>query len=100
MKKKERTPIENIERYNPDFNQGLSEEQVNYMREHGHTNESTNPTNKTYTQIILGNVFTFFNVLMIAVAGLLLLVVGPKVITNLMFYHSIFFYHNSLDQTI
>ena len=85
MKKKERTPIENIERYNPDFNQGLSEEQVNYMREHGHTNESTNPTNKTYTQIIIGNVFTFFNVLMIAVAGLLLLVVGPKVITNLMF---------------
>ena len=85
MKKNERTPIENIERYSPDFKQGLSEQQVNYMREHGHTNESTNPTNKTYTQIIIGNIFTFFNILMIAVAGVLLLVVGPKVITNLMF---------------
>ena len=85
MKKKKVILNENVERFNPDFNQGLNEEQVNYMRENGRTNVSSNPTNKTYTQIIIGNVFTFFNVLMIIIAGLLLLVVGPKVITNLMF---------------
>lgn len=85
MKKKDTISSIEVERFSPDFNQGLSEEQVNYMKEHGRTNVASNPTNKTYTQIIIGNIFTFFNVLMIIIAGLLLLVVGPKVITNLMF---------------
>ena len=85
MKKKKEILDENINRFNPDPEKGLSESEVNYMKERGKLNVASNPTNKTYTQIIIGNVFTFFNILMIAISILLLLVVGPKVITNLTF---------------
>ena len=76
---------EEIKRFNPSIEEGLNDESVNYMKSVGKTNTAKNPTNKSYTQIILGNIFTFFNILMIAIALLLLLIVGPKVVTNLMF---------------
>ena len=72
-------------RFNPDPSVGLDEETVNKRIENNLTNLAKNPTNKSYFRIILGNVFTFFNILMFAIAALLLLIVGPKVITNLMF---------------
>ena len=72
-------------RYNPSFEEGLSEEIVNQRKENGFVNVSKSPTNKTYFQIVIGNIFTFFNILMFAIAALLLLLVGPKVVTNLMF---------------
>ena len=74
-----------IKRFNPSIEEGLNDESVNYMKSVGEVNVAKNPTNKSYTQIILGNVFTFFNVLMIIIAALLLLIVGKKVITNLLF---------------
>ncbi len=77
--------IKDIKRVDPDFNVGLDEETVSQRIEQGLVNISSNPTNKTYLQIILGNIFTFFNILMFAIAALLLLLVGPKVVTNLMF---------------
>jgi len=76
---------EEIKRFNPSIEEGLNDESVNYMKSVGKTNTAKNPTNKSYTQIILGNIFTFFNILMIAIAVVLLLIVGKKVITNLMF---------------
>ena len=81
-KKKLRKDIAHIE---TDMNTGLNLEQVKERQETGNVNVADNPTNKSYLQIVIGNVFTFFNILMFAVAGLLLLVVGPKVITNLLF---------------
>ena len=85
MKKKAIHQKEELKRFNPSIDQGLDDESVNYMRNVGKVNIAKNPTNKSYTRIILGNVFTFFNILMFAIAGLLLLMVGPKVATNLMF---------------
>ena len=76
---------EEIKRFNPSIEEGLNDESVNYMKSVGKANVAKNPTNKSYTQIILGNIFTFFNVLMIVIAIILLLIVGPKVVTNLMF---------------
>ena len=74
-----------IKRFNPSVEQGLDDESINYMKSVGKINIAKNPTNKSYTRIIFGNIFTFFNILMFAIAGILLLVVGPKVATNLMF---------------
>ena len=76
---------EDIKRFNPSIEEGLNDESVNYMKSVGKANVAKNPTNKSYTQIILGNVFTFFNVLMIVIAVILLLIVGKKVVTNLLF---------------
>ena len=77
--------IKEAERFNPSLKQGLSEELVNKRKEEGFVNVSKNPTNKSYFQIIIGNIFTFFNILMFAVATLLIVLVGPKVLTNLLF---------------
>ena len=76
---------QDIKRYNPSIEEGLDDNAINYMKSVGKVNVAKNPTNKSYTQIILCNIFTFFNVLMIAIAAILLLIVGKKVITNLMF---------------
>ena len=77
--------VEDITRYKPSIEEGLSNEEVNKRKEKGLFNIAKSPTNKSYLQIIIGNIFTFFNILMFAVAILLLLLVGPKVVTNLMF---------------
>ena len=74
-----------IKRFNPTIKDGLDDESVNYMKSVGKVNIAKNPTNKSYLRIILDNTFTFFNILMFAIAIILLLIVGPKVITNLLF---------------
>ena len=89
--KKRSDQIKNIERFESDFQSGLDEQKVNQRKEQGLVNVSTSPTNKSYLKIILGNIFTFFNILMLVIAALLLLIVGPKVATNLMFLVIIFF---------
>ena len=73
------------ERFTPSIEEGLSNEQVSKRKEDGLLNISVSPTNKSYLQIVLGNIFTFFNILMFAIATVLLIIVGPKVVTNLMF---------------
>ena len=85
MKKNTNRKSEDIKRFNPTAESGLDSEAVIYMQSMGKVNIAKSPTNKSYTKIILGNIFTFFNILMFAIAGLLLYMVGPKVVTNLMF---------------
>lgn len=85
MKKNTNRKSEDIKRFNPTAESGLDSASVAYMQSVGKVNIAKSPTNKSYTKIILGNIFTFFNILMFAIAGLLLLLVGPKVVTNLMF---------------
>jgi len=84
MKRKNNGPI-SIDRFEPSIETGLDKETVNSRIENGLVNVAKNPTRKSYTQIVLSNVFTFFNILMFAVAAILLAVVGPKVFTNLLF---------------
>ncbi|MBO4286122.1 MAG: HAD-IC family P-type ATPase [Bacilli bacterium] len=81
----------NITRFDPSPETGLSIQEVASRTEEGLLNINSNPTNKSYTRIILGNIFTGFNILMFAVAVILVLIVGPKVITNLMFLLIILF---------
>ncbi len=76
---------ENIERFNPSPDAGLDNNQVQYMKDHGCVNKTKNPTNKSYFAIVFGNIFTFFNILMFSIAVVLVLIVGQKVFTNLMF---------------
>ena len=83
--KKANIKNDNINRYTPEINKGLDDNAVAYMKSVGKINIAKNPTNKSYGRIIFGNIFTFFNILMFTIAGLLLLIVGPKVVTNLMF---------------
>lgn len=85
MKKNTNRKSEDIKRFNPTAESGLDSASVAYMQSVGKVNIAKSPTNKSYTKIVLGNIFTFFNILMFAIAGLLLLLVGPKVVTNLMF---------------
>ena len=82
--------LKDIQRFNPSVTDGLDEESIRYMQEHGCVNKVKNPTNKSYFAIIFGNIFTFFNILMFAIAGILLAIVGPRVVTNLMFLGIIF----------
>ena len=83
--KKKTINNKDIKRFNAAPNEGLDEAAVEYMKSVGKVNIAQSPTNKSYGQIIFGNIFTFFNILMFIVAGLLLAIVGPKVVTNLMF---------------
>ena len=85
MKKNTSRKNEDIKRFNPTAESGLDSASVAYMQSVGKVNIAKSPTNKSYSKIVLGNIFTFFNILMFAIAGLLLLLVGPKVVTNLMF---------------
>ena len=85
MKKNTNRRNEDIKRFNPTAESGLDSASVSYMQSIGKVNIAKSPTNKSYTKIILGNIFTFFNILMFAIAGFLLFLVGPKVVTNLMF---------------
>ena len=77
--------LEDLQRFHPSIESGLDEASIRYMQENGQINKVKNPTNKSYFAIVFGNIFTFFNVLMFVIAGLLLFIVGPRVITNLMF---------------
>lgn len=60
--------ISNAERYYPTLEQGLSEEQVNKRIEEGLFNYSGGGNGKSYLNIFLSNIFTFFNMLTFAVA--------------------------------
>ncbi len=72
-------------RYNPSIEEGLTDDIVIQRKENGFVNISRSPTNKSYLQIIFGNIFTFLNIMMFVVAALLIILVGPTVFTALMF---------------
>jgi cation-transporting ATPase E len=61
-----------VERYEASFKTGLTEAQVKKRIEEGKTNVVVNKNTKTYRSIILGNIFTFFNMLTFFIAGALI----------------------------
>ena len=71
---KERIPTT---RYDPDYREGLTENQVQEHRLHGWTNVAVDPPAKTTKEIIHENVFTYFNLIFI-VLGILLCLVFPE----------------------
>ncbi len=75
----EKTPLEV---YIADENHGLTKEQVEQRRELGYINAPVEPPSKTVGQIILGNVFTYFNIVFFILAGF---VIAVRSWNNLMF---------------
>lgn len=84
MRKHKRADHE-ILRLKPNLNDGLNEIDVRYMIENNCTNEIKDTTEKTYLEIVLKNVFSFFNILMASIALVLIMFVGMEVILNLSF---------------
>lgn len=73
MKKAKQEIIFN--RINTDVRRGLTSEQVAFRKEEGATNIVSASTGKTYLSIFLGNIFTFFNLLGLAIM-LLMFILG------------------------
>ena len=63
---------QNIERFNADLNQGLSNEQVLLRKKQKLVNKSKKAFGKSYTEIIISNLFSFFNVLLYVIAGVMI----------------------------
>ena len=85
--KKKKKPVEKAEavRFNPSLESGLSYGEIEHRKRYGEVNVVKNTTEKTYFQIIFNNVFSFFNILMFAIAFVLVAFVGLEVILNLTF---------------
>lgn len=74
-----------IIRYNPNINSGLDDNQIKERIENKLVNKVKNSSEKSYLKIIFDNVFTFFNIIMVALAAVLMIVNGWSAITNLSF---------------
>ena len=70
-------------RYNPDPELGLSEQQVQEHRMHGWRNESVEPPSKTNKEIVHDNLFTYFNLIFLILAILLIIVGSFRSLTFL-----------------
>lgn len=70
--KKSASAQERAKRYTPDPDRGLSPEEVAERTEAGLCNVSVDKTGKSTAQIILSNVFTYFNMIFFILAAILL----------------------------
>ena len=71
-KKKNKEEQVQVERFHPTAKEGLTSAQVDKRKETGHVNLVDTKNTKTYKTIILGNIFTFFNILCMLVAAALI----------------------------
>ena len=71
-KKNKKDKDVHIERFNPQVKSGLTNDQVLERNNQGLTNIVVSKNTKTYKSIILGNIFTFFNLLCVLVAAALI----------------------------
>lgn len=76
-KKSKEPVVKFVERYNPSYKVGLTTEQIEKRVAEGCVNVVENKNTKTYTQIFLSNIFTFFNILCITIAVALLVAKAP-----------------------
>ena len=74
-KNKTREPLDRVE---TDPELGLNEKQIDERLEKGYVNIKNNKTTKSIKKIIFTNIFTFFNILMICIAGWLISVGAIK----------------------
>ena len=61
-----------VSRYNPNPSNGLSNAQVEERKSQNLINKTTRIVSKSYLQIVVDNVFNFFNILLFIMAGLLI----------------------------
>ena len=55
--------MENTQEFTPDINNGLTSSQVEQKKKEGKINKIYTKTSKSYTQIFIGNFFTWFNII-------------------------------------
>lgn len=72
------TVSDDVERYNPDYNVGLTNDQVEERKNAGLDNKTKVKSSKTYTSIFVKNIFTFFNMLWLIIAVALICVGAYK----------------------
>ena len=63
----------NVERYDPDLKQGLTDEQVSKRKKQKLFNKSKKAYGKSYLEIIVSNLFSFFNVLLYVIAVVMII---------------------------
>lgn len=63
-----------VERFHASSKTGLNNTQIDLRQQQGLTNDTKVKTTKSYASIILGNIFTFFNILCFAVVAALIAV--------------------------
>ena len=68
--------LTDVERYNPSPSIGLSDEQVSLRKKQNLVNKVAKKVPKSYFKIIFDNVFNFFNLLLFAIAALILIAGG------------------------
>ena len=71
QKKKETRPTtipDNLERFHPQTSEGLTTEQVLLREKQGYQNTTKSSSGKSIWKIVATNVFTFFNMLLLAIA--------------------------------
>lgn len=73
MKKKKKVETV-VERFSPNKNSGLSKEQVNQRILNNLVNNTKQKTSKSYARIFVDNIFTYFNMLWLAIFVALLIV--------------------------
>ncbi len=73
FRKKKGPDLSAVLRYDTDPETGLSAEQVEKRTTDGLTNKTDEKGNKTVAQIILSNVFTYFNIIFFVIAAILLI---------------------------
>ena len=61
-----------IIRYNPDFLHGLTSEEVNERKKNGLINKKEIKISTSFFKLILKNIFTFFNITLIIIGGILI----------------------------
>ena len=72
-----------VARFEPSIDYGLNEQQIQQRIEEGMVNDNQKQYSKTYSQIFLNNILTFFNILCFAVAAALIYVKEYKNLTFL-----------------
>jgi len=77
-------------RFSPEIDVGLTAEQVEHRNFNNEKNIINDTTGKSYFKIIIDNVFTFFNILMISIAALFIIFLQLNAITNLSFLLVVF----------
>ena len=73
----------NVKRFEPSVEEGLTSEQVQLRIDEGFANKTPNKYTKSIWAIIASNLFTYFNILMIIIAVILIAAQAP--ISNLFF---------------
>lgn len=76
-KKKDKKEKNNVIRFAPTAKNGLTSSQVEHRIAEGQVNKVENKNVKSYAQIFLSNIFTFFNILCFAIAIALIVVGAP-----------------------